>query len=452
MSRHIVVIGGGPAGIEAARTAVQAGTRVTLVSNAPTGGRAGWHSLLPSKVWLAAADTLGLLQEADALGIAPGGTPQPQPDAIVSRIKQVANTWNDRETDELRRLGVTLIPGTAVFTAGDRIEVKNESGHVLTTIQADAFIVAAGSVPRFPAGMKPDGKRIIAPRFASHLHTLPASIVVVGAGVTGSEFTYLFNRLRVAVTWIVDEFGVLPTFHADAGRFLATALAQQGVKIVSGQAVTAIEQAEEEVAAVTTGGDRYQAEMAFVAIGRLPDWQPLNLAAARLNDSEPIETDEYGRTANPHVYLVGDAAGGPMVANKALAQARVAARHAASRPTSPYNPHSVVLATYTKPQIAQVGHVSPSEETGTVRVPFSATLKAHLLAAGEGFVELFYHRQARTITGGIAAGPHAADVLAPVALAIQTQTTLDTLAELYGAYPTLSELAFIAARTAVKEE
>ena len=449
MSKQIVIIGGGPAGIEAAREAAKAGGQVTLVSNTPLGGRAGWHSLSPSKVWLATADALGLFAEADTLGLHPADG-QPHPAGILARIREITTAWNAAQAAELRELGVKLVTGTAVFTNPNQLAVEDKDGNVTVTLAAGAFIVATGSVPRFPPQMKPDGKRVIAPRFAKHLSAIPRSIVVVGGGATGSEFAYLFHRVGAAVTWIVDDQGVLPSFRPDVGRFLAETLARQGVKLVAGQRAQRIDREEEQVSVLLADGAAYEAEMAFLAIGRTPDLAGINLAAAGLAEEGVPALDEYGRTPNPSIYIIGDAAGDPMIANRAMAQARIAARHALGAATPPYRPETVVAATYTEPQAAQVGHVTPSANIETVRLPFTAVLKARLLAHNEGFVELAYEKDSLRVMGATAVGPHAADVLAPVALALEKEATIADLAAIYPAHPTLSELVFMAARTVTR--
>lgn len=443
---RIVVIGGGPAGIEAATTAAQAGQQVTLVSDAPIGGRAGWHSLLPSKVWLTAADTLGLLDAAAPIGLHAGGA-RVDTAVLLERIQSVKSAWNSQLAAQLDDLGVATLTGTAVFTSPDGISVRDQTGELVQMIEADAFIVTSGSVPIFPPGLKPDGKRVLAPRFASHLTDLPERMVVIGAGPTGCEFAYLFNRIGVEVTWVVDAFGILPQFHADAGHFLGQALVQCGVRRVDGLA-DHIERSEAGVTVVLTDGTTLTAGMAFVAIGRIPDWSRLGLAAAGIEQiAGRLELDGYGRAAaNARVYFAGDADGGWMIANKALAQARVAGLHAAGRPTAPYNPAETVLATYTEPQVAQLGAVD--EGPGVVRrhVSYKAALKAHLLPDADGYVELFVGQEDGRVRGGVAVGPHAADVLAPLALGLRLGVTVDDLAAVYAAHPTLSELVFAAAR------
>ena len=447
--KHIIVIGGGPAGIEAARTAVLAGQKVTLISDAPVGGRAGWHSLLPSKVWLTAADTLGLMAETQELGIQTQNSTIDR-QQVLARVKHVKAVWNQNQEAELAALGVELVMGLASFTDPDSVDLHNADGALLQTLQADAFIVTTGSVPRFPPKLKPDGRRVIAPRFASHLKNLPPSMVVIGAGPTGCEFAYLFNRVGVEVTWIVDEMGVLPQMYPDVGKALGLALVRQGVRMVQGQFADSIERTDAYITTVLQDGARYAAEMAFVAVGRLPDVERLNLAAAGVESIiGRIGVDGYGRCPTNHkIYCAGDVDGGWMVANKAMAQARIAAKHAANVSTAPYNPNSIVLATYTEPQAAQVGMVNFVDGVGRVRMPYSAALKTHLLPEGEGFVELTYRESDRRLLGGLAVGPHAADLLTAVALAIHLEADIDTLADMFPAHPTLSELAFIAARNA----
>ncbi len=446
MSKQIIVIGGGPAGVEAARAAAKNGAKITIVSATPVGGRAGWASLLPSKVWLTAADTLGLAAEADTLGLTGDGL-QPEPTEILARIKEVKAAWNGRTAQELADLGVDVVQGTAVFQSPTEIIVKKGEDDPGATMAADAFIVATGSVPIFPPTMKPNGKTVIAPRFASAIKTLPESIVVVGAGVTGVEFVYLFNRMGVKTTWIVDQFGVLPTFDREAARFLADTLVKRGVNLVEGQMADHIEDTGDGIAVVLQDGSQYEAAMGFLAIGRKPDTAVLNLEAAGLALEKGTATvDGYGRSDQPHIYLTGDVTGNPMIANRAMAQAWVAGQHAAGREPVTFAPETVIGAVYTEPQVAQAGRLS-GDGVKTARVSFKVGMKAHLLPEGDGFVKLAYDENGK-IVGGTAVGPHAADILAPVSVAIQAGMSIQQFGVLYGAHPTMSELAFTAARQA----
>ena len=447
MSKQIIIIGGGPAGIEAAKAAAKAGASATIVSEGPVGGRSGWHSLLPSKVWLSAADAAGLLAES------PFATSQekPAPATILPHLQQIKQQWNTQQVEALKSLGVEIVTGQATFISANSVLVKDNEGQEVATLSGDAVILATGSVPFFPPKLKPNGKTVIAPRFMSALKSLPSSVIVVGAGATGTETVYLFNRLGVDVTWIVDQFGVLPGYPEAAGELMAEILAKRGVKIVQGKLADHFEENEDGgVTAVLQDSTRETADLAFVAIGRFADVGRLNVAAAGLAVPERHypETNEYCQTAVSTIYAVGDAAGPPMVANRAMAMARVAGLHAAGADVGSYNPDAVVAAVYSEPQVAQVGVTSADDGSiQTTRLDFGAVMKAHLLGEVEGFVELTFDDE-RKVVGGTAVGAHAGDVLAPVALAIQVGATLDDLAGIFAAHPTLSELAFATARNA----
>lgn len=447
MNKRIVVIGGGPAALEAARTAAQYGAQVTLVADAPLGGRAGWHSLLPSKVWLHAAETahtahmVGLL---DATRVDEAG--------VLARIRAVAQTWNAQRAALVASLGVQTITGVATFISPEEVSVRTPEGEEITRLRADAFLLATGSVPIFPPDMRPDGQRILAPRFASHLDRLPRSMIVIGGGATGSEFAFLFNALGVETTWVVDEQGVLPMFAPDAGATLARLLEARGVRLVAGQRAVRAENMVEHVAVHLADGRRLEAEMAFIAIGRRPDTARLGLEAAGValrEDGAPV-VDACLRTSVPHIFAVGDLTGRPMIANRAMAQAYHAALAAVGREVPPFREELVVFAIYTEPQVAQVGVVQ-GDGLARVRVPATSGLKAAVVAgaeAEEGFFELTYTADTGRIAGAVAVAPHAADALTPVMQALATNATIHDLARLFPAHPTISELAFEAARRA----
>ena len=162
-----------------------------------------------------------------------------------------------------------------------------------------------------------------------------------------------------------------------------------------------------------------------------------------------LAVDEFCQTVVPGIYAAGDLTGGPMLANKAVVQARVAGRHAAGATSQPYHPESVVQAVYSEPQIAQVGRLrDDTGELNFVKLPYTNVLKPHLLPDSQGFIKLAFNPQSRKVEGGLAAGFHAADALASVALAIQLRASIDDLAVFGAAYPTISELASLAAESA----
>lgn len=451
--RHVVVIGAGVGGLGAAHAAAGAGARVTLVANEPPGGRGIWHSLLPSKVWLTVADGIGLSRRLPDLGLREvGGAPDPA--VTVRRIRELSRSWSRLQSAGLERLGVRFVDGRASFADPHRLEIDAGDGSP-ATLEADAFVVATGSVPVFPPDLKPDGRRVIAPRLVSKLERLPASVVVIGAGATGAEFVYCFNRLGAAVTWVVDEYGVLPAFDREAAAVLADVFERRGV--VRHEGVAARSVAADGDGVLVTLGDRRElsADMAFIALGRRPDVADLHLERVGLAIDAPrgIEVDEFCRSAVPHVYAAGDSTGTPFIANKAMAQGWIAGSHAAGAPAPVDRPETLVQAVYTDPEVAQIGwrgSVAADDARGVrvLKLPNGANLKAVLSGDTGGFVKLVIDAAGGAVLGASAVGAHAADVLAPLALGIRLHARLDDLASSFAAHPGLAESLYAAARGA----
>ena len=385
-----------------------------------------------------------------------------QPMDSILHIVDIMMSWD--HVAELRDLGVQIVIGKAAFLDAHRVEVAGANGDAVAgaaaplVIEADSIVVASGSVAMFPPGLEPDGNRIIAPKLALKLEGLPSSIALVGAGVTGTEFVYAFNRLGVAVTWLVDEYGVLPPFERDTTAELVAALEGRGVERHEGIAVQSVVADEEGVTSTLRDGRSFRTDMAFIAIGRRPDVAGLNLEAAGLpmDARLGIEVDEFSRSSVPGIYAAGDVTGMPMTANKALAQGWIAGWHAAGAAVSPYRPETVISAVYSDPQVAQVGLTE--EEAGREgrkvevhRLGYESGLKPLLMDETRGFVKLVADDGDGTILGASAVGAHAANLLAPIALGIRLGARLEDLAAIFAAYPGLSELPFAAARSAALE-
>jgi dihydrolipoamide dehydrogenase len=438
-AKRILIIGGGPAGIQAALAAAGPGRNISLISDGPPGGRAAWNTLLPSKIWLDAEPPANL-------------------DQLRARYERVAGTWQRQLLEDLERAGVELRLGTASFLSPHEVQITPPEGGYPDQLSADVIILATGAVPFLPPGLQPDGECVFLPHIVWQMKALPATMIVIGAGGPATEYVDAFSRLGVKVTWITGPVAALSAFPPEAGRFITAQMERRGVHMVSGLLARQIERTTTGVRVFTAGGGIEEAETAFVAIGLRPDFERLNLPVTglKVGSSGGLVTDAYGRTALPHIYLVGDASS-PLSANISIAQGRVAGWHAAGLQVEPVRTDLAVMAIYTQPQIAMVGQIS--DRNGAlqkVRVPFNACLRAHLLDlpgadqtihAESCFVEIAYD-PARRVTGALAVCPEAAEILTPLAVAIQGEMTLDSLASVYAAHPTFTELAILAARMA----
>jgi dihydrolipoamide dehydrogenase len=442
--KHILVIGGGPAGVQAALAASGAGRSVTLVSEGPPGGRAAWQTLLPSKMFLEAGT------------FAAQGTTKVDLSEMRARYERVAGAWQRQIVESLEQAGVQLVLGTASFLSPHEVQIAPPEGGYADPMSADVIIIAAGAVPFVPPGLLPDGERIFSPHTVWDMKTLPEDMVVIGAGGPATEYVDAFSRLGVRITWITGPVAVLSAFPPEVGRMISGVMERRGVLIISGMLARQIEHTADGVRVLTSGSGVHEAQAAFVAIGLRPDFERLNLAAAGLKagSSGGLAADPYGRTAAAHIYLAGDAAS-PLAANIASAQGRLVGWHAAGLEVAPMQIDTGIYAIYTDPQVAMVGRMTDrGQALQKVRVPFDICLRAHLCLperSGDegGFIEVAYTANApRRITGALAVCPEAAEILAPLAVAIRAGMTVEELAGVIPGHPTYSELAILAVRMA----
>lgn len=450
-TKRIVVIGAGPAGIEAARESVRGGAAVTLVMDAAAGGRAVAASLLPSKGLLHAAElraARGQKELATPAEIA----------AIVADVERLAKAEAARLRQLLDDAGVSIVTGVARFVSARELEVARE-GKDPRRLAFDGAIVATGSEPRFPPGFfgdaaGPDGTLVFAPRHLRSLRDLPRTLLVVGGGATGAEMVCAFQRLGVEVTWLLDELGILPEVDRDVADSLGDVLMERGVKIVHQKAVTSVVPGPGGVLAKLDGGRTYGAERAFVATGRRPDLSRLDLAAAGLTPDARtggLTIDARARTAAPGIWAAGDATGRGASASAAAAEGWTAARDATGRDAPPLDRATLVRAVYTTPEIATVG-LTAAEASATgkgLRVrtaSFAESLRGSLEGVGfdrhaRGSLRILVDTETDAVVGASAIGPRASEVLAPVAIAMRLGARAETLASVFLASPTLGEIA-----------
>lgn len=447
----IVVIGGGPAGVAAAVEAARTGAGVTLVSEGPIGGRATHASFVPSKVLLHAAESRRVRGEKSL------ATPADLA-AIRAETESLAKVRADRMRNALSDAGVRVAEGAARFVSATSVEVGTR------TLPFDKAIVATGSEPRFPAGFfgaadKPDGHHVFAPRHVRAMIDLPRSVLVIGGGATGAEHAHAFLSLGVEVTWLLDELGILPRYDRELADSLGDVLMERGVKIVHGKRVlSVVHDPKQGALASLDGGRTYAAERAFVAVGRRADTARLGLDAIGITPRADgtIPTDGYGATSVPSIYAVGDATEGAQSSARAEATGWTAARHATGRKVEPLRVGALVEAVYTTPELARVG-LSPREvaarggEYDLRTHDFGASLRATFDGVGSdpharGVIRVVSEPDGGKLLGATAIGPHAAEVLAPIAVAIGLGASARDLAHVFLPAPSYSEIATQAIR------
>ena len=428
-TRCLTIIGGGPAGIQAALSAASHLEHIRLVS---AGAPGDWSKFLPSRVWLAALEDVSRAERSPFSQV---GTIDLK--GLANEVNRVSQAWYKQVSEQLSQANVEVIEGIAAFRSSREIEVENSSTKI--AFETGATLIASGAEAAFPSGFEPDSERVFSPATISQLKTIPESILVIGDACIGFEFVDIFSRLDVKVQWIVLDGGPRSGFSSEIDKHLLSALRDRGVEFFPGPPVS-LERGDLVVAS-RPNGSRFEAEAAFVNIGHRPSLARLNLAAAGVSagDNGMLQVDEYFRTNVPHVYAVGDAlrfwAG-----NVAMGEAQCAALHASHIPVAPFDHDTTIISFGFNPQAAKVGNWDQGDPSvRSSMVPYSACLMAHIERQTEGFVRIAWNEDGR-ILGGHAVGANAADVLAPVAMTMKLSGTVTDLASMSFGHPYYAEL------------
>jgi len=447
---RIVIIGGGPGGYEAARTARQLGAEVTLIEQSGIGGNAVLTDVVPSKTLIATAEAAQQIQSAKSLGITftqdgQAVSPKVSVDlpAMNTRLLQLAQSQSDQMLENLKRDGVEVIQAKAKLSGNH--QVVYQSGDSEISIEAKTIIVAVGASPRELPDAKTDGERVLNWKQLYNLKELPQHLIVVGSGVTGAEFASAYLQLGSKVTLVSSRDKVLPGNDEDAAALLEEVFVNAGMNLLKGVRAKAVKNTGEGVEVVLSSGEVLIGSHCLMAVGATPNTAGLGLeeAGVQLADDGRIVANKVARTSRANVYAVGDCATSIPLASVSTMMGRTAVYHTLGDVASPTRLRNVASNVFTSPEIAQVGWSQQEIADGLVRgeveqVMLESNPRAKMQALTEGFIKLFASRGSGTVIGGVVVGPKASDLIYPIAVAIENRLTVDQLAKTYTVYPSLS--------------
>ena len=449
---NIAVLGGGPAGYVAALSAAQRGARVVLVEKERVGGTCLNVGCIPTKALATTAELLVRCKRAGALGLS-----IPQAAVDLPRLMAYKQSTVEQLVGGVEQLlkarRVTLVRGEARMIRPDVLLVDDAEGG-RQEISANHVILAPGSITAEPPIPGRDLPGVVTSTGALDIDTVPPRLVVVGGGVIGLEFACVYEAMGSQVTVLEMAPSILPggTDEVLAKR-LQVILRRRGMAIQTGATVERIERADGalRVVAVGAGGETvYEGERVLIATGRWPDTQAMDFEKIGLRmNGRAIAVDDRLATNLPNVWAIGDAVGGWMLAHKAMVEGRVVAENATGGERK-IDYRSVPNVIFTRPEVASVGltEAQARNEGAEVKVSqfaFSANPKARILGECEGLVRLVCEAGTGRVVGAHLMGPHATDLVAEAALAVQTGATADDLAWTTHAHPTLQEAMLEAA-------
>src|SRR4051794_8164626 len=277
MAVKFVIIGGGPAGNQAATYAARLGAEVTLIERDIVGGAAHLWDCIPSKAMIATGGAMAEARRARVMGLDRLDATIDF-DALRERVGAIETRLNTSVTSLLASQGVSIVRGTARLKGAHEIVVETTDG--LVELEADAVLVATGSRPRVPEWAPIDGERVLTTRDAYPPKELPAHLVVIGSGVTGVEFVHMFSSFGSQVTLIVSRQQVLPQKDPEVAAALEDDFLARGVRLYKGARATGILRAGDVVTVDCDDGRRATASHVVLAIGSIPNSEGLGLEAA----------------------------------------------------------------------------------------------------------------------------------------------------------------------------
>ena len=455
---EVLVIGGGPGGYVAAIRAAQLGLDTTLVEREAYGGTCLNHGCIPSKALISASDIAHDAREAEDMGVF--ADPAVDMDAMTDWKDGVVTRLTRGVESLCKSAGVNLVEGTAEFVDDETVRVAHGGeGQGSETIAFEQAIVATGSRPIEVPGFEFESEHILSSREALSLETVPDELLVVGAGYIGMELSTVFAKLGAEVTVVEMLDQVLPGYEDDVAAVVRERAESLGIDFAFGEAASDWEELEDGRIRVATtddedGVEEYHADTCLVAVGREPVTDTLGLENIDLEPDENgfLATDEEARTDLEGVFAVGDVAGEPMLAHKAMAEGEVAAEVAAGEPAA-LDHQSVPAAVFTDPEIGTVGMTeAEASEAGfdpvVGQMPLRANGRALTLDERAGFVRIVADADTEFLLGAQIVGPEASELIAEVGLGIELGARLEDIAGTIHTHPTLSEAVHEAAKAA----
>jgi dihydrolipoamide dehydrogenase len=437
-----VIIGGGPAGTQAATTAASKGGRVTLIEKQIVGGAAHLWDCIPSKTMAASALRHSSVRNAAKLGLSTEPT-KVDTGVLAERIQVITGDINRNWLELLASQRVDVINGHGRFVSDREVVVETDTGE--RRIGFDRAMISTGSAPRVPDWAPVDGERVLTTRDCYSMAEVPEHVVIIGSGVTGVEFTHIFESLGSKVSLVVSRRQILPLRDAEVAAVLEEDFIERGVHLVFGARAEKIDLDGASVSVFCDDGRVLRGSHALLAVGSVPLTEGLGLEEAGIaTDGGYVEVDEYQRTSVPHIYAAGDVTGQMPLSSVASMQGRKIARHALDLPVEPLDYSKVAEAIFTEPEIASVGLVdveaaAQGRKVRTMKVPFAANARSVLQHFTRGFVKLTSDPATGVVLGGTIVGHRASELIGVLTLAVQADVTVKQLVETLMAHPTMTE-------------
>ncbi len=442
----LLVIGSGPSGQRAAVSAVKKGKRVALVEmRSVVGGVCINTGTIPSKTMREAVLHLSGYNYRSIYGMNYRVKEKITMSDLAFRVQHVIKTEIDVTEAQLSRNGVDVITGVARFEDSTHVRVDSINGS--NVIQAEKIVIGVGTRPADSPKVPINGRTIINSDQVLELPMLPKTLIVVGGGVIGVEYTCMFAALGVRVTLIEKRPKLLEFADQEIVEALSYHLRDARVTMRLHEEVESVEELSDgTVVANLESKKRISGDALLYAVGRQGNIDELNLSAAGIEaDSRGrIPVDKDFRTKIPHIFAVGDVIGFPSLASVSMEQGRIAIERAFGEEGVQSNPSFYPYGIYTIPEISFIGKTE--EQLTEEDVPYEVGVAYYReIARGQirgdttGRLKLIFHRETRGILGVHIIGEDAAELVHIGQAVMKLNGTVDYFIDTVFNYPTLAE-------------
>jgi dihydrolipoamide dehydrogenase len=450
-SLKVAIMGGGPGGYAAAFLAADLGLQVTLIDPEKNpGGVCLYRGCIPSKALLHVAAMIDESKHASSFGVEFG-----PPKIDVNRLRTFKENVVNKLTGGLGQIAkmrkVAYIQGMASFVSSNTLKVEKTAGGS-ENLTFDKIVIATGSrpaeIPTFPKSL-----RVIDSTGALNLTDVPKSLLVVGGGYIGLELGSVYAALGSKVSVVEMLSGLLPGADRDLVLPLHKRLEKQFEAIMVNTKVSSMAE-EKNGVRVSFDGDAKEKEHTYekvlVSVGRTPNSQVPGLENTKVQlDGRFIKINKQLQTTDPSIYAIGDVAGEPMLAHKAMHEGRTAVEHIAGHKVS-FEPYAIPAVVFTDPEIAWAGLTQTQaekegREVSIAKFPWAASGRAVTLDRTEGLTKLIVDPKSERVLGMGITGPGAGDMIAEGVLAIEMGATAKDIGLTIHPHPTLSETIMEAA-------
>lgn len=459
MKYDLIVIGSGPAGYVAALRGAQCGMKVAVVEREALGGVCLNFGCIPTKALLQSAHVCDAIRYAAEFGVVVESATVNFP-RVIERSREVAASMSKGVQFLLNKAKVEIIYGEAKLVAPHKIIVAQEEGKT-EELEAQRIIIATGARSRELPNLPIDGKYVIGYREALTQTERPSSIAVIGSGAIGAELALFYNAMGAEVVVIEALPRLVPLEDDEVSNAIGRAFRKAKIKTMLSAKLVSCNIVDDTCALsleTSKGNEELRVQQVLSAVGIQANIENLGLESLGIETERGrIKVDAHYQTNVPSVYAIGDVIPTIALAHVASAEALACVNYMVEgEKATPVNYNVVPACTYTTPEIASVGlreRQAKEQEIDYIvgNFPFTASGKATAMGARDGFVKLLFEAHTHQLIGAHIVGASATEMIAELALAIQTGVTAETLHHTIHPHPTLSEAVMEAAAQALAE-